>query len=782
MKSRVYLLPLILLFSGISCLAQEKTSQANSLLKTLTGQLQVELRHYKGTDLVRREPLLPGIDVEIREHSMGKNGAIQLSIQYVCNKADCNEVSLAASFRFNDWSTANYVMIPSSVYSGNRFSVLKGGYMPPYPVDLFYNRNAPISFSDNPRLAIEKGVPSAIELLTTNTATPALTFYSPEKKRGFIVLTPQRSSHTDTGLFVEENSDRTQAEFTVTTPGVRKLRAEFGSFTPSQDRAATLAKGQRLELSLSVYSFPANGISDLLETFLKVRKTYSPDTALHYLVPGSAILDFTQKRVDSFRWAKNTFGEMYYPENSFSSFQLGWIGGMMNTFPMLSLNDSTHLEKVGKTIDFVVDHLQGKSGFFYGMMNAKNGWVSEREMPESVRNAHPGTKNSLVRKNSDALLWFFKHFELYEKLGQGHLIKKSWKDAARKLADAFISTWKKHHEIGQYVDPETGDVVVYNTIGGGIAPAGLARAAACFHQPEYLKVASEIADFYAKEYVLRYGLTNGSCGDISQDADSESAFGFLESLMTLYSVTQDEKWLRLAQTEAALASTWVASADYQFPAGSDLQVLGARTKGAVWASTQNKHAAPGICTSSGDYLFKLFRATGNPLYAELLRDIQYAHNEVVELPGRPTVTLRQNDKIKGTSVGCSMERIQPSDAEGKGATGNLIYTSNGWTETNGMLMAMEVPGIYLQTDTKKLMVFDAIQAERVKTSGRSITLKLTNPTRFDARVSIFSETSSEARKPLPLIAFPDWKKVEVGAGKTVLVTIPEGLSSEKKRR
>lgn len=763
-------------------MAQDKSPSTNSLLKALAGQLNIELRHYKGNDLIRKEPLVPGSDVIVTERPDGKNGAVHLSIRYVCRQTECRDISLAATFSFGDWSTDNYVMIPSSVYNGNRFPVLKGGYMPPYPADLFYNKDAPLSFSDNPRLAIEKGDVSRIELLTTNTATPAMTFYSPRKKRGFIVLTQQRSSGTDSGLLVEESSARTQADFTVMTPGVRKLRADFGGFHPSQDHAATLSNGQSLELSLTVFSFSARGIPDLLERFFTVRKTLAPDSATRYLVPGSALLDFTQKRVDSFRWAKNAFGEMYYPENSFSSFQLGWIGGMMNTFPMLSLNDSLHRENVGKTIDFVVDHLQGKSGFFYGMINAKNGLLSEREMPESVRNAHPGVKNSLVRKNSDALLWFFKHFELYEKLGQERLIKKNWKDAARKLADAFVSTWKKHHEIGQYVDPETGDVVVYNTIGGGIAPAGLARASVYFQQPEYLKAAGEIADFYAQQYVLRYGLTNGSCGDISQDADSESAFGFLESLMTLHSVTGQEKWLRLAQTEAALASTWVASTDYQFPVGSDLQVLQARTKGAVWASTQNKHAAPGICTSSGDYLFKLFRATGNPLYAELLRDIQYAHNDVVELPGRPTVTLRQNDKIRGTSVGCSMERIQPSDAEGKGATGNLIYTSNGWTETNGMLMAMEVPGVYLQTDTKKMMVFDAIRAEWISKSDGSIMLKLTNPTRFDARVSVFSETSADARKPLPLVAFVDWKKVEVGAGKTVLVTIPEGRSSVKKGR
>ena len=86
--------------------------------------------------------------------------------------------------------------------------------------------------------------------------------------------------------------------------------------------------------------------------------------------------------------------------------------------------------------------------------------------------------------------------------------------------------------------------------------------------------------------------------------------------------------------------------------------------GAVWASIQNKHAAQGICTASGDYLFKLFRATGNSLYVDLIRDIQHAHSEAVNVPPHHITT--------NYLVGSSMERIQPSDVEGKESIGNYI--------------------------------------------------------------------------------------------------------------
>ena len=108
---------------------------------------------------------------------------------------------------------------------------------------------------------------------------------------------------------------------------------------------------------------------------------------------------------------------------------------------------------------------------------------------------------------------------------------------------------------------------------------------------------------------------------------------------------------------------------------------------------------------SADYLFKLYRATGERRYAELLRDIMHAHAEVMETPGRPTT---------GMGPGSSMERITLADGEGKGAIGQILHTSNGWTEDNGMLMALENPGIYVRTDKDELYVFDHVEARVIK--------------------------------------------------------------------
>ena len=147
------------------------------------------------------------------------------------------------------------------------------------------------------------------------------------------------------------------------------------------------------------------------------------------------------------------------------------------------------------------------------------------------------------------------------------------------------------------------------------APAGLALAGQYFAAPDYLRTARAAAAAYYDRFVRR-GYTTGGPGEICQCPDSESAFGLLESYVVLYEVTGERNWLDCARDMAQQAATWCMSYDFAFPAGSLFGRLGMRAAGSVWANVQNKHSAPGICTLSGDALFKLFRATGHSSYLE----------------------------------------------------------------------------------------------------------------------------------------------------------------------
>jgi len=769
------------------CFVGSKAQDLNNLLEKIKGSLSLEVWHFDGANKIQEKQKIAFINksdgslktqdaewkTSVTALQQGADGGVRLNIKFTLVSGAVNNASTAINFTFSDWSTKNYVMIPAAVYNGNRFPVLKGGYMPPYTSDMFCNKDVPLTISDNPRLALHEGEPSKIDLLTWNASTPAMSFFSPAMHKGFIVLAEPKTKWGVNGLSVEENADRTKAGFAVTAPGVREYAAGFGDFSKSHDKPCNWKAGDEIEMKLYVYVFNTTDIPSFLQTYMDKRKKLLGETPQYYVAPMSAIFHYTTLQVDKSRVHKPPFYDtMYFPENSFTRFQIGWIGGLMNTYPMLSLNDAERPKWIANTFDFVVSKMQGKSGFFYGVLDNGVTTVPERPIPDSIKAMHPEiVSNAMVRKNGDALLWMYKHFLLYKELGRGNEIKPEWEAAAKRLAQAFVNTFEREGELGQYVDPESGKIVVYNSAAISSAPAGLALAATYCHEPKFLKAAEAIADSYYNRFTKTLGLTGGNCGDISMDPDSESAFGLLESFMALYWATGKAHWLELAKAEAALGSTWTISYNYEFPKQSDLGTFDAHSTGAVWASTQNKHAAPGICSASGDYLFKLYRATGDKRVAQLLRDIINGHTEQVELPNRPTVSAGAPASERGTKLGCSMERVQISDAEGRGVIGKLYNGSNGWTELNGLLMSLELPGIYLQTDKNEMFVFDQVQAASVKDKDGSILVTLKNPTPFDASVSVFVETSKQATKPLSYTAFVHWPKVPVPAGKEVTVLV-----------
>jgi len=206
----------------------------------------------------------------------------------------------------------------------------------------------------------------------------------------------------------------------------------------------------------------------------------------------------------------------------------------------------------------------------------------------------------------------------------------------------------------------------------------------------------------------------------------------------------------MSRVLAHLTATWVVSYDYRLPPDTELARLGAKLTGVVWASTQNKHGAPGYCTSSCDALFKISRATGDRRYADLLRDIAHAHAEGIKPDGQIT------------------ERLTYCDADSRGSRGD---GSTGWCELNGILMAMELPGIYARVDTGEVYVFDHVQTRVLRRDASSLTLEIRNPTRFNASVAILAENDTQAKKPLGTTAFLKWPRTEVKAGATVETTL-----------
>jgi hypothetical protein len=685
---------------------------------------------------------------DIQDHAVpGEADARDLVVNFKRVEGAARSAGVAVAFDFAHWSTGNYVLIPASVYNGNRNRVVSRAYATGLDRSDLYRQDLPITTCDLPQLSPISGGLSRIEVTACNAVTPAICCFDRAARRAFILLAEQGirrgkgGSILDNGLIVEESPDRSTASLVVSAPGVRARKPEFIGFSGSPDRGIDAQAGDEITLHLRVYSFAAADIPALWERFMSVRKAVSGPNHPRNLFPMSEVVRRMTRRIDS-RYHRGPHGSFYCPENA-PWISLGWIGGLMDTFPMLALGDGDHLDRVRETFDFAIPRAQGKSGYFYGLLD-QDGTAKGREGYDD----HP--EIALTRKNGDVLFWMIKQFLVLKAQGRGGEIKPQWEQSVGRLADAFVAAWKKDGQWGNFVNVETGEVAVYNSTGGAMAVGGLALASQYFHKPEYLKTAEAAADFYYRRDVLGLGLTCGGCADILQNADSETASAFMTSLMALYETTGERKWLEKSRTLANLTATWVVSYDYELPPETELARLGAKLAGVVWASTQNKHGAPGFCTSSGDPLFKIFRATGDRRYAELIRDVVHAHAEGIRSDGQIT------------------ERLTYCDADSRGSRGG---GSTGWNELNGILMAMELPGIYARVDSGDLFVFDHVVAKDVRRDDAGLTITLANPTAWPASVTVFAESAEHASRPLGYSSFLGWPRVELRPGERRTLTI-----------
>jgi hypothetical protein len=179
------------------------------------------------------------------------------------------------------------------------------------------------------------------------------------------------------------------------------------------------------------------------------------------------------------------------------------------------------------------------------------------------------------------------------------------------------------------------------------------------------------------------------------------------------------------------------------------------TTGTVYANTQNKHSAPGICTHSGASLFKLFRATGDRWLLELIRDIAHALPQHLSRADRP---------IGPMLPGWMNERVEMSDwCEPVGE----IFHGSCWCETSLMLTYAEIPGLYVQPDTKLICAFDHVDAWIASETDTLLFVGVANCTQFPARLCVFSERSEHTNQPLGHNTLADQEGVLVEANVTL---------------
>ena len=186
---------------------------------------------------------------------------------------------------------------------------------------------------------------------------------------------------------MEETPDRSVASFVISAPSVREKKPEFIGFSKSPDRGITVREGDEIVIRITRLVYPCTDAPCLLGHFMEERKRHIRCAAPRNLVPMSRVLDIMDKNIDLRYYQKDSV-EFYRPETA-DWMSYGWIGGLINTYPMLALGDDEHLRRVARTFDFALPRAKGKSGYYYDILQP-DGTVLNRDAAAVVPGAAVG--------------------------------------------------------------------------------------------------------------------------------------------------------------------------------------------------------------------------------------------------------------------------------------------------------------------------------------------------------------------------------------------------------
>ena len=186
-------------------------------------------------------------------------------------------------------------------------------------------------------------------------------------------------------------------------------------------------------------------------------------------------------------------------DSAYSTWQTGWCGGLAATLPLIAAGSKPSRERALATDRVRARRRPGAVGLLPRRSpTARPGPTTgsrrrcRRPAPPRAAAAAPVYKQArrwhLVRRSADALTFLVKQLALLERQPElrGRAPGPSLGEGGRRAADALVKLWERYKQLGQFVDIESGELVVGGSTSAGLAPAGLALAATQLKEPRYL--------------------------------------------------------------------------------------------------------------------------------------------------------------------------------------------------------------------------------------------------------------------------------------------------------
>ena len=653
-------------------------------------------------------------------YTTGADNQIEIQVVFECTEGEVENASLSIDLVSQNWSTANYVLMPGAVYNGNRYPFVKSVYPPFVQEFRQLGPGKPMLISDQPKLNYKEGA-SRIQERSGSMSIPAIGYHSPGEQKNFFMWFAQSTDLGDYGVDIEESADRSHAIISLTAPVVRE-RVKYNGCNMdgiADDKPANFKKGNSVTIDFKLLLSESKNIQSLFNQFAEVQKSFLQSASITPVLPLSNAYEVVKNKYNRANWMKKGDKGYYATQTTSDLFQMGWIGGVITLLPLLQEGDEVTKMRVYENLEWLFE--RSETGSNYLPDRIKDGKQATILDYKPIGKLFPLV---LARRNAEAAYYLFLLFEELEK--QGKPVPVEWTERTLAAIDAQYSTWEKYGDLGQFVNSETGEVVVGNSTSAGLFPASLCKAFELTGDSAYIMKATNVAEYFYTDFATK-GISCGGPGDALQSIDSESSYGLLLGFAELYKATGYKIWLDRSIEMAYQFASWVVAYNFEFPAESLHGRLKMQTAGTVIANTQNKHTAPGICTYSGSALLDLYRFTGDYYFLELLSFISKTIPQYLATRDRPIACLEE---------GWVSERINMTDwSEGIGETN----CQSNWSEVALLLTYAELPGIYVDLGKEKVSTLDHIEAKVIRSTENGIVLELYNPTKYNARVKLVAE-------------------------------------------
>ena len=513
---------------------------------------------------------------------------------------------------------------------------------------------------------------------------------------------------------------------------------------PSKDRGAAFRAGDTLVLRLRVHVFDCAEVHGLFDALAVARKDVDGANGAS---PRAAVLGGVRRRTRRASAGASS--------RSSGDLLVGARGHRVAERLVRRPRDDAAAARVrraalararARTLDFLFKSAQAPSGFFRSRWDGAR-WLDDGPTPARGAPSDAGRRATAAaprgalaprapqRRRADLRRQALVVLQRLESSAQKPDAR--WLAGLGRVADAFVRLWDREKQLGQYVDVETGELIVGGSTSAGLAPAGLALAAGLLKRDDCLATAHAAGEHFYERWV-RAGLTCGGPGDALQCPDGESAAALLESFVTLFEQTGDKVWLERATAAARLLVE--LGHLVRLPRSRARRPTCARP-GAVFSNAQNRRGAPGHTLFSGDALLRLHRATG---------DVCVPRPPAGHSPQPRAVPAARGARRRGARPRPARERRggrAPTRATGSKARPTSCRRRASSTRQS-LLSYAEVPGVYVRTDTGFVYVFDHVEARvRERVPGRLV-VSLKNPTAIDAVVRVLGEGEDEAARPL----------------------------------